>query len=173
MGIKKQEVFKNLQKFISENQNNNDENFIHNLKLFIKYLTNFINQHDSSYLIINTDGSSKGNPGKARIGIQFKDSTNKIVLQKSQDIGIKTNNEAEYIAIWEALKLALKDKHKKIHLYSDSQLVVNQLNNLYKIKVEGLRKFYDEIKKLQSQFEEVKFIHISRNLNKQADILSK
>lgn len=172
MGIK-QEVFKNLQKFISDNQNTNDTEFIQNLKLFINQLSAILNQNDTSYLIINTDGSSKGNPGKARIGIQFKDALNNIVLQKSQDIGIKTNNEAEYIAIREALKIAPKDKYKKVVLYSDSQLVVNQLNNHYKIKVESLRQYYDEIKKLQSQFEDVKFIHISRDLNKQADILSK
>lgn len=55
--------------------------------------------------------------------------------------GMKTNNELEYYAVLSALELA---KDGDI-IYSDSQLVVNQIAGTYKLKAENLREFYDKI----------------------------
>ncbi|MDD5067192.1 MAG: ribonuclease HI family protein [bacterium] len=169
MGKLKEEIFSLIHGFLNENKAAEEEHFIRNLKNFIKTLSSSIPRNS---VIIHTDGSSKGNPGPARIGIQFTDSQNNILLRESREIGIKTNNQAEYTAVREALKMALEKNYRNVVLFSDSQVVIHQLNNLYKIKDPGLRKFYDEIKKIMEKFEEIKLVHIKREKNKTADILS-
>ncbi len=123
MGKLKSEVLSLIRQFITKYQDLDDDQFISQTKNLLQHLSDIIHQDD--YITINTDGSSKGNPGPAKIGIQFKDSMNKILLRESRDIGIKTNNQAEYSAILEALKLALAKHYKKVKLYSDSTVLVN------------------------------------------------
>ena len=178
MGKLKEEVFNLIQNFITENKNIDKNIFLENLQKLNNSLTIFLNQNlnipiTEEMVIINTDGSSRGNPGEAGIGIQIKDHLNNIILKKSKDIGIRTNNQAEYIAIIEALKISLDKSFKKVILYSDSEVVIKQINNQYKIKNAELKKLYNEIKELENQFEYIKFIHVKRERNKGADILSR
>jgi len=178
MGKLSNEVFNLIKNFITKNKNKEQKLFILNLQNLIKSLTIILNKNldipiTEDTVIINTDGSSQGNPGKARIGIQIKNHLNKILLKKSKNIGMKTNNQAEYIAIIEALKIAVDKKYQKVILYSDSEVIIKQINNIYKVKNLELRKLYNYVKELESYFESIKFIHIKREKNKTADILSK
>ncbi len=177
MGKLKEEVFNSIQSFITNNKNKDNKVFISNLQRLVNSLFILLNKNldipvTEDMVIINTDGSSQGNPGKARIGIQIKDYLNNIILKESQDIGIRTNNQAEYMAVIEALKIALNKKFKKAVLYSDSEVIIKQINNLYKIKNPELKKLYLKAKELEKQFTFIKFIHIKRDKNKEADILS-
>ena len=145
MGKLKQEVFTLIQNFITENKNKKDKVLITNLQKLINSLTLLLNQNldipiTEDMVIIHTDGSSQGNPGKAGIGIQIKDHLNNIILKESRDIGIRTNNQAEYIGVIEALKIAQNKKFKKVILYSDSEVIIKQINNEYKIKNPELKK---------------------------------
>ena len=178
MGKLKENVLSLIKNFISSNKNKDNGIFTGNLQELINSLTIILNQNSNisiteDMVIIHTDGSSAGNPGKARIGILIKDHLNNIILKKSKDIGIKTNNQSEYSAVIEALKISRGKKFKKIILYSDSQVVINQINNLYKIKNPELKKLYYKVKELEKYFKHIKFIHISRKKNKIADVLSR
>jgi ribonuclease HI len=126
---------------------------------------------------IHTDGASRGNPGPASIGvvIELPDGT---VKTYHQTLGITTNNYAEYQAIIVALEktksLVGKTNSKKytIELYLDSELAQKQLTGIYELKDEAIQKAFIKIWNLRIKFSSVEFIHIRRELNKQADALA-
>ncbi len=111
---------------------------------------------------IYTDGSSLGNPGKSSYSfIILKDG--KIIIKKKGELGIKTNNQAEYIAVIEALKEALRNGFKNVDIYSDSLLLINQINGKYKVKSENIKNLFMEINRLKERFESISFNYISRD----------
>ena len=128
-------------------------------------------------LIIYTDGGARGNPGPAATGVVIAGENSEPIKKYSEYLGEKTKNEAEYQAIIFALKkvkaLYGKDKIKamKIEVRSDSELIVRQLNHQYKIEEEHLQKLFMKIWNMLIGFGEVKFVHIPREENKEADKL--
>jgi ribonuclease HI len=123
-------------------------------------------------LIINTDGLSKGNPGTAAIGATIKDERGKLLAAISRQIGVTTNNVAEYKALIAALRQALKMGGTVLEIRADSELMIRQLNGRYKIKSAGLKPLYLEVTQLLAKFESVKLRHIPRELNAAADKLA-
>jgi len=122
-------------------------------------------------LIIYTDGGARGNPGPAGIGVVFMDAKNNIIQTYNKYLGEKTNNQAEYEAVVLALEKAKTLKAEELEFYLDSELVVNQLNQKYKIKNEDLGKLFIKIWNLRQNFKKVTFQHIRREKNKLADKL--
>ena len=131
------------------------------------------NQHRTTIdeIKIFTDGGSRGNPGPSASGYALLDMQNNIIRQEGVYIGVTTNNQAEY----HALKLALaasRDLHpKKIHVYMDSLLVVNQMLGKFKVRNRDLWPIHQSISELVATFKEVSFTQIPRELNKLADSL--
>ncbi|GAB4219938.1 MAG: ribonuclease HI family protein [Candidatus Microgenomates bacterium] len=130
-------------------------------------------------LKVDTDGGAKGNPGPASIGIVFY-INNKKIFQHHSSIGIATNNDAEYQALIFALQEIKKQKEKlinqfkidKIEFYSDSQLLVNQVNGLYKIKNGKIKEYVFKIKILEQEIGLPIIYHqIPREKNQEADKL--
>lgn len=119
---------------------------------------------------IYTDGGSRGNPGDAAIGYAIK-SNGENVYQYAQNIGIQTNNVAEYQAVLSALQKAKELGIGEFTLYLDSQLVERQLNGTYKVKNEDLKVLYDQIMVELKTFKNYKIVHVKRELNKLADKL--
>lgn len=115
-----------------------------------------------------TDGGSRGNPGPSAIGVIIKNEEQN-VFELGKYLGSGTNNEAEYEAIVHGLNAAISRNIKNIICHLDSELVVKQLNGLYKVKNENLKKYYDVCKKLVEKFDSVKFVHIRREKNAEAD----
>ena len=89
-------------------------------------------------LSIYTDGGSRGNPGRSGCGVVIYDDKNNIVFQQSQYLGIKTNNEAEYFGLINALSWLSKNQSNysidKVTIFMDSQLIIRQMQGLYKVK---------------------------------------
>ena len=125
-----------------------------------------------SILTIFTDGVARGNPGEGGFGVIIKDTDGTIIEEVGGYIGVTTNNIAEYTALVTALKTAIKYSDGKIIVYSDSELMVRQLNGIYKVKNEGLLPLYKEAKKLISNFGDFIIEHIPREKNKEADALA-
>ena len=129
-------------------------------------------------IIIYTDCGSRGNPGPAGIGIVFCNEKGQVFKKYSQYIGEATNNEAEYKACIFALKKfkALFSKKiakmSEVELRTDSELLVKQLNGLYKILEGNIQKLFLETWNLRLDFQKVKFKLISREKNKKADELA-
>ncbi|PIN91107.1 ribonuclease H [Candidatus Pacearchaeota archaeon CG10_big_fil_rev_8_21_14_0_10_32_14] len=119
----------------------------------------------------NSDGGARGNPGPGAIGVVVRDE--KTVLETySTEIGICTNNIAEYRALLKALELALKYE-KEVTCHLDSELVVKQLNGEYKVRNERLMHLFLEVQKLINKFEKVTFVFVKRENEFQcmADVL--
>ena len=115
-----------------------------------------------------TDAGSRGNPGNAAYGI-FLFKNLELLDFKGKYIGIKTNNQAEFIALRDGLELALKHNIDNIHCFADSELLVRQINGVYKIKNAELQNIINDIKTISSKFSVTEFTHIPREKNKFAD----
>ncbi len=126
----------------------------------------------SKQVIIYTDGGSRGNPGPGGAGFVINDSRGKPILEKGIFLGHTTNNIAEYTAVLESLKTAQALKAASVKLYSDSQLLVRQLNGQYKVKSDNLRGIYEDCMEILASFSSWQAIHIPREQNKEADGLA-
>jgi len=120
-------------------------------------------------LFLYTDGGSRNNPGPAAIGFVIKTKDGQILKKGGRFLGRATNNEAEYQALIEGLKKAKELTPKRLTCFLDSSLVVNQLNGVFKIKEARLRRLIFEVKKLEPDFEFVRYQYIPREENKEAD----
>ncbi len=123
-------------------------------------------------MIIYTDGACFGNPGPMGVGIVIYDSNMKLLAEISEYVGEGTNNVAEYTAVIRALETAKIYEPENVELRSDSELLINQLNGKYKIKDLRLRSLKRKIDELTENLK-IKFVHIPREQNKEADKLSK
>ena len=129
-------------------------------------------------LQINTDGGSRGNPGPSAIGVAAT-SDNTEIFTISKYIGVTTNNVSEYTAVIEALNYLAQNKisAKNIKFILDSELIVKQINGIYKIKQPHLLELNTKIKTsinnllLSKQIEYITFEHVLRENNKEADRL--
>jgi ribonuclease HI len=121
---------------------------------------------------IFTDGAARGNPGPAAIGAVIQDEKGKPVVNISLSLGVTTNNQAEYRAIIAALEKAISLGARQVVLYSDSELVVKQINGQYKIKHTALRPLYQEVVRLTGALADFKIAHIPRERNAAADALA-
>ncbi len=119
-------------------------------------------------LVAYVDGASSGNPGNIGIGVVLK-KDGETIKELSKPMGKGTNNVAEYLAVIEALKLAKRLGEKKIKIYSDSQLVVNQILGKFKIRQSHLRELYNKVKEIGVDFE-IEYIRREKNV---ADRLAK
>ncbi len=121
-------------------------------------------------IIVRTDGGALRNPGPAASAFVVE-SDKKIICLHSEYIGTATNNEAEYKAVIMALEY-VKEKFtaKRISIFSDSQLVVKQLNGEYKVKAAGIIPLWSMAKKLMSEIS-ASIEWVPRNENKLADSL--
>lgn len=128
-------------------------------------------------IIVYTDGGSRGNPGPAAIGVVAADRANHELFSFGERIGVKTNNEAEYAAVIFALQKLkarlgkLKTKKLAVEVRADSELLVRQLNHLYKLESETVIPLFVKVWNLMLDFKAVSFRHIPREQNRAADRL--
>ncbi len=123
--------------------------------------------------VIHVDGASRGNPGPAGVGVYIT-KNGKAFLKKGFFIGARTNNQAEYIALLAAIHL-LKLSYKEgdgLTIISDSQLLIFQMQGIYKVKQETLKVIYDVIKKELKSITKVTYEHVLREYNTIADALA-
>lgn len=122
-------------------------------------------------LTVHCDGGSRGNPGPAAYGFVVRNE-NSIIHRQGGYMGITTNNQAEYEAVIQALTYIVSSNLSptSISFNLDSQLVVNQLNGLFKMKSPALRIKLLKIKQLEQTLNApVTYTHIYREYNKDAD----
>ena len=117
------------------------------------------------------DGASRSNPGDASIGISIL-LDGKEVHTISKKIGIATNNEAEYQALIDGLNYCVDNSIKEIEVFLDSNLVVEQVNENFKVTAATLKVLNSKVKELIEEFKLIKINHVYREDNKRADQLA-
>ena len=121
---------------------------------------------------IYIDGGSRGNPGEGAIGLAVLNSKNEEVYRLGKKIGPCTNNYAEYNALIEALEYVVTNRlsgSKNVDIYSDSELLVKQMNNIYKVKSGNLLPFFKKAKYVFDKDNRIRIKHINREKNRTAD----
>jgi len=116
-----------------------------------------------------TDGGSRGNPGDSACAYVICNMDGTVVEKSGYYMGLATNNQAEYYGFKKGLERARDLGIDRISLYSDSQLVVNQMNGIYKVKNQELAPLHQEVSQLAAGFEKISFTYVPRELNKIAD----
>lgn len=122
-----------------------------------------------------TDGCAKGNPGPGGAGIFITEvgNKNKVVVKKSLYLGEEvTNNIAEYKALIYGLKICIRIGVKKINIYLDSELVVNQITGKFQVRNQELAKLYLIVMTLLKKIKSYKIEHVPREKNSEADLLA-
>jgi len=116
------------------------------------------------------DGASRGNPGPGAYGFVLY-RNNEVIFEEGQKLGAVTNNTAEYQGLIKGLEAALKLGASHIIIRSDSELMVRQLNGIYKVKTPHIKLLFDTARSLLQQFQSSQVEHIRREENKRADEL--
>jgi len=118
------------------------------------------------------DGCSKGNPGPAGAGAVIYHNDIEIWSDAIFVGKRETNNVAEYSGLICGLEAAVRQNIKQISVKGDSELVIKQVNGLYKVKSPSMIPLHAYVKSLQKKFEKIEFVHVYRDKNKRADELS-
>lgn len=119
---------------------------------------------------IHIDGAARGNPGPAAYALVINRPGAPAIEDKGC-LGSTTNNQAEYTALVRALQKAAELGGERLHIHSDSELLVKQMKGEYRVKNDSLRELYHEAKQLSSRFKLVTFQHVPREQNRRADEL--
>lgn len=125
--------------------------------------------------IIHCDGGSRGNPGDAAIGVFIEESGGTLKKEYGEYIGRETNNVAEYKAVIFGLKKIKQLVGKevafgsKVEVWVDSELLERQVNGHYKIMDANIQPLFLELWNLKIDFNDIKFKHVPREKNKEAD----
>lgn len=122
---------------------------------------------------VQIDGSSKGNPGPAGIGVRILRPDGSVLKEISRSIGVNTNNQAEYEALICALREVEPLAPARVVIRTDSELLCFQMNGKYKVKNPGLRLLHAEATGLLARQPGVRIEVVRRELNHDTDKLAK
>jgi len=124
-------------------------------------------------LTIYIDGSSIGNPGNAGIGYLIYADDGSILKKDSIYLGVQSNNFAEYMALIFPLVEIINMGKKECRVFSDSQLICEQINGNFKVKNKNIYPLFVLAKNLVSKLDNFTIKHIDREKNTEADKLAR
>ena len=122
--------------------------------------------------VAHIDGAARGNPGPASYAVIVRRPDGSLLKEIGKYIGRATNNVAEYYALIAALDFASTARIAHLRVLSDSELLVRQMQGLYKVKNADLRPLFERAKKLAAGLAYFAIEHVRRELNRDADALA-
>src|SRR6185437_14277550 len=105
-------------------------------------------------------------------GVRVEDAAGVLLDELHGGLGVATNNIAEYNGLLAALRWAVAHGQTSVDIRADSELLVKQMRGEYRVKNEGLKPLFLQACALIRQIGDVRFTHVRRELNKEADRLS-
>ena len=123
-------------------------------------------------IVAYIDGGARGNPGPAGFGVRVENADGSLIEEFAESIGVATNNVAEYRGLLAALEWAQSHAQSRVHVRSDSLLLVQQMLGNYKVKNAGLQPLHARARLLAQQLGDVAFEHVGRGSNAHADRLA-
>ncbi len=124
------------------------------------------------HIVAHVDGGARGNPGPAGYGVVIENHDGKSIAEFSRYLGHRTNNFAEYSGLIAALNYALEHQHSAVRVLSDSELMVRQMNGVYKVRSPDLRPLYQQARALAQRLQWFRIEHVRREQNARADRLA-
>jgi len=121
------------------------------------------------------DGGSRGNgraDSVAGAGYVIKNPQGDGVYMGTIYLGSATNNQSEYAGLERGLVVANEHGIKKMIVKGDSELAIKQMNGVYQVKNAGIKKIHERLDVIRAKFEMLKFVHVLRDDNREADALS-
>jgi ribonuclease HI len=122
-------------------------------------------------VIVNVDGGSRGNPGPAGIAAVATDPSGEVLAERSETIGVATNNVAEYRALLLGIELAKELGADEAEFVGDSMLIVEQVKGKWKVKQEHLQPLHTKVRDALRGLESWSIRHVKRDENTRADEL--
>jgi probable phosphoglycerate mutase len=123
-------------------------------------------------LQIHIDGGSRGNPGEAGYGVYVQNADGGDVARLYGYLGVATNNVAEYQGLINGLLFALEQGARRVRVFSDSELVVRQIEGRYKVKHPSMVPLHRQASDLLRRFAQWTVTHVPREQNREADKLA-
>lgn len=121
--------------------------------------------------IVRSDGGARGNPGPAGAGFVIE-VDGEVVCSGGRYLGEVTNNVAEYEALIWGVENARALGYSAVSVFADSELLVKQINGVYRVKNEGLKPLFLRALQVLRSFESFEVSHVRREHNKLADAMA-
>ena len=118
-------------------------------------------------IVAYIDGGARGNPGPAGYGVRIQSADGTVLDELHGALGIATNN-----GLLAALRWAVENNISRVQIRADSELLVKQMRGEYKVKNPGLQPLYVRARLLVAELDDVRFEHVRREFNEEADRLS-
>ena len=127
---------------------------------------------NASTYVANIDGAARGNPGPASYAVIVYDSKGRTIAKLGKSLGQATNNVAEYQALLAALAYAEASGIRNLLVKSDSELLVKQMQGVYKVRNYGLRVLFTQALLNSQRLDSFTLEYIPRESNLDADSLT-
>ncbi|HKQ48317.1 MAG TPA: ribonuclease HI family protein [Phycisphaerae bacterium] len=121
---------------------------------------------------IHIDGGARGNPGNAGAGVVLRGADGGTLLEAGYYLGHQTNNVAEYTALLKGLEAAKRAGATELSVFSDSELLVKQINGEYRVRNAALKDLFDDAFARLRSFDKWEVRHVRREQNARADELA-
>ena len=108
------------------------------------------------------DGATGGEPTQGAVCYRLLDASGEVLLEHAELIGDATSNEAEYRALMIGLSACQKYTRARIRCFTDSELMVRQLREEYRVTDPRLQQLAERVQRLAEQFHRVSFNHVRR-----------
>ncbi|MGI8580349.1 MAG: ribonuclease HI family protein [Solirubrobacteraceae bacterium] len=122
-------------------------------------------------VVVHVDGGARGNPGPAAVAAIVSEPDGTVLAEAAEPIGTATNNVAEYRALLLGLGRARALGADEVEVIGDSELIVKQVQGLYKVKHAGLKPLHAEARAALREFTEWSIRAVRREHNAEADAL--
>lgn len=123
-------------------------------------------------VIVEADGGSRGNPGPSGYGtVVFSEDRSMVLAERSEYLGVATNNVAEYRGLIAGLEAARELEARRVDVRMDSKLVIEQMAGRWKVKHPDMIPLHRRASELVRGFDDVSWTWIPRAENAHADRL--
>ncbi len=123
----------------------------------------------SDMATIYTDGGSRGNPGPSGLGYYIVGADGREIKRGGEFLGMSNSRLAEYYGLKEGIEQAIELGLKRVRFVSDSLMMVNQMNGIYKVKNSDLWQVHEDVLQLLTKLDSYSFVHVPRSQNAEAD----
>jgi ribonuclease HI len=142
------------------------------LRAIFQEAAGYFEEQEQGFWRLFCDGASRGNPGPAGAGAALFNPRGEVASQLARYLGITTNNVAEYQALILGLQEAARLGARKLQVFADSELLVRQLNGIYRVKAPHLLPLWRQARHELHRFESHVISHVPRAENRLADELA-